>query len=152
MEIHQDDLTNPQTQALVRLHFEDLTANTPCGKGYVLALEALQVPNITVWSAWEGERICGIGALKQLDAEHGELKSMRTHPDFLRRGVAAALLESIMAEARARGLHRLSLETGRGSAFEPALKLYRRHGFCDGAAFADYQPNGFSNFLHLDLV
>jgi putative acetyltransferase len=107
--------------------------------------------NVTVWSAWNGDDICGIGALKQLDAHAGEIKSMRTHPDYLRRGVAAALLEHIVKEARARGLRRLSLETGSGPAFEPALALYRRHGFINGAAFSDYQKSDFNQFLHLEL-
>jgi putative acetyltransferase len=76
---------------------------------------------------------------------------MRTHPDFLRRGVAATLLGHIVAQARARGLVRLSLETGSGPAFEPALALYRAHGFADGEAFADYPQTAFNRFLHLPL-
>jgi putative acetyltransferase len=104
-----------------------------------------------VWSAWVDADIAGIGALKDLGGGAGEVKSMRTHPDFLRRGVAAALLEYIIAEARARGMRRLSLETGRGPAFEPALKLYRKRGFVDGEAFADYVPSDFNQFLHLEL-
>lgn len=77
---------------------------------------------------------------------------MRTHPDYLRRGVAAALLEHIIAEARARGMRRLSLETGSGPAFEPALALYRRRGFVDGEAFAPYVRSAFNQFLHLELL
>lgn len=76
---------------------------------------------------------------------------MRTHPDFLRQGAAAALLDHVIETARARGVGRLSLETGRGPAFEPALALYRRRGFADGGPFSDYVPNAFSQFLHLDL-
>ena len=76
---------------------------------------------------------------------------MRTHPDHLRRGVAAALLERIIQEARARGLRRLSLETGSGPAFEPALALYRKRGFVDGEPFADYKRSAFNQFLHLRL-
>ena len=75
----------------------------------------------------------------------------RTDPAFLRRGVAAGLLDYIIGQARERGLRRLSLETGRGPAFEPALALYRKRGFADGAAFAGYAPGDFSQFLHLDL-
>ena len=76
---------------------------------------------------------------------------MRTHPDHLRQGVAAALLEHVVTEARARGLVRLSLETGSGEAFEPALALYRRRGFVNGEPFGDYLPSAFNQFLHLDL-
>jgi len=151
MHIHQDDLSSEQTQGLLRLHLAGMHANTPAGHVFALDLSGLQAPGVTVWSAWEGDAICGIGALKQLDAETGEIKSMRTHPDCLRQGVAAAILEHIVGEARARGLQRLSLETGRGEAFEPALGLYRRRGFVDGEAFGDYARSDFNQFLHLDL-
>lgn len=152
MQIRQDDLGHPQTQALIQLHLRGMHANTPYSANvFAIGLSALKSPNVIVWTAWEGERICGICALKLLDAQSAELKSMRVHPDFLRQGVASKLLQFIVTQARARGLRRLSLETGSGPAFEPALALYRAHGFCDGGPFADYQPNGFSHFLHLDL-
>jgi len=76
---------------------------------------------------------------------------MRTHPKFLRRGIAAALLEHIIDSARAAGMVRLSLETGSGPAFEPALALYRRRGFVAGAPFAQYTRSEFNQFLHLQL-
>jgi len=104
-----------------------------------------------VWTAWVGEAIAGIAALKDLGDGTGELKSMRTHPAFLRRGVASALLEHVIAVARSRGLRRLSLETGSGPAFAPGLTLYRRRGFVDGEAFAQYQRSPFNQFLHLSL-
>jgi putative acetyltransferase len=126
-------------------------ANSPPGSVFALDLSGLQRPEVTVWSAWDGAAILGVGALRALGGGAGEIKSMRTHPDHLRRGIAARLLAHILDQARRRGLRRLSLETGRGPAFEPALALYRRTGFVDGAAFADYRPNAFSQFLHLDL-
>jgi len=92
-----------------------------------------------------------MGALKELDAAAGEIKSMRTDPAYLRRGVAAAMLEHLIAIAQERGYRRLSLETGSGTAFEPALALYRRRGFVDGAPFGDYTKSAFNQFLHLDL-
>ena len=151
LDVRVDDLSSLATQELLRLHLEGMRANTPPEHVFALDHSGLKEPGVTLWSAWDGAAICGIGALKQLDAIAGEVKSMRTHPDYLRRGVAAALLERIVAEARARGLRRLSLETGRGEAFEPALALYRRRGFVDGEAFADYKPSAFSQFLHLRL-
>ena len=107
---------------------------------------------MTLWSAWYGTAIAGMGTLKLLADGAAEIKSMRTHPDYLRRGVGGMLLDHIMSEARRCGLRRLSLETGRGPGFEPALALYRKRGFVDGAAFADYGYNDFSQFLHLDLT
>lgn len=151
LDIRVDDLSGEATRGLLRLHLAGMHANSPPGSVFALDLSGLQAPGVTVWSAWEEARIAGIGALKVLDARSGELKSMRTHPDFLRRGVAAALLEHIIAEARQRGLERLSLETGSGPAFDAALALYRRRGFKDGEPFADYERSAFNQFLHLQL-
>jgi putative acetyltransferase len=104
-----------------------------------------------VWGLWIGDTVAGIAALKDLGARSGEIKSMRTHPDYLRRGVAAALLDHIVTVARARSMRRLSLETGSGPAFELALALYRGRGFIAGDAFADYAKSAFNQFLHLSL-
>lgn len=149
--IRQDDLSGEATRALLALHLSGMHENSPPGHVFALDLSGLQAPNVTVWSAWDDDAIAGIGALKQLDARSGEVKSMRTHPQHLRKGVGAALLEHIISAARARGLTRLSLETGRGPAFEPALALYRKRGFTDGEAFGDYVRSDFNQFLHLDL-
>lgn len=151
MEIRKDDLSSAATQELLRLHLLGMHANSPPGYVFALDLSGLQAPNVTVWSAWKSERICGMAALKQLDPTSGEVKSMRTHPDYLRQGIGAALLEHVINEARDRGLRRLSLETGQGLAFEPALALYRRRGFSDGDAFAEYVRSPFNRFLHLQL-
>lgn len=150
-EIRTDDLTHPSTRALLALHLRGMQANSPPDAVFALDLSGLQLPDITVWSAWRGDLAVGVVALRQLGASQAELKSMRTHPDWLRQGVAAGLLERVVAEARARGLLRLSLETGSGPAFEPALALYRRRGFSNGEAFGDYVASPFNQFLHLDL-
>jgi putative acetyltransferase len=151
LTIRRDDLSSAATRELLALHLAGMHANSPADAVFALDLTGLQRPDVRVWSAWSGERIAGIGALKLLGDGTGEVKSMRTHPDFLRRGVAAALLEHIIGEARAGGCHRLSLETGSGPAFEPALALYRQRGFVEGAAFGDYRASAFNQFLHLAL-
>lgn len=150
-EVRLDDLSDPRSRELLRLHLEGMHANSPPGSVFALDLSGLEKADVTVWSAWQDDVIAGIGALKDLGNGTGEVKSMRTHPDFLRRGVAALLLERIIASARSRGMTRLSLETGSGDAFEPALSLYRRRGFVDGDAFSDYRRSEFNQFLHLDL-
>ena len=149
--IREDDLSDGQVQALLTLHLAGMRATSPAGSVFALDLSGLRVPEVTVWTAWDGDRLAGIAALKELGEGSGEVKSMRTHPDHLRRGVAAALLEHMIGVARARGLTRLSLETGSGAAFEPAIALYRRRGFRDGAAFGGYERSAFNQFLHLDL-
>ncbi len=151
MEIREDDLSGDRTRDLLRIHLEGMHANSPPGHVFALDLSGLKAPGVTVWSVWDAGEICGVGALKQIDDTTGELKSMRTHPRHLRKGVAALLLEHIIGIARARGLRRLSLETGSGAAFEPALALYRRRGFVDGDAFGGYERSEFNQFLHLDL-
>lgn len=150
-EIRQDDLSGAATRKLLELHLGGMRADSPPGHVFALDLTELTASNVTVWSAWRGGELAGIAALKLLPDRSGELKSMRTAPSFLRQGVGAALLRHIIDAARARDLKKLSLETGSGPAFEPALKLYRKHGFRDGGAFADYVSSDFNQFLHLDL-
>ena len=124
---------------------------SPPGHVFALDLSGLTAPDVTAWSAWDGEGIAGIAALRLLGDGGGELKSMRTHPEHLRRGVAAALLDHIIAAARTQGLRRLSLETGSGPDFEPALALYLRRGFAEGEAFGEYRATAFNRFFHLAL-
>jgi putative acetyltransferase len=126
-------------------------ASSPPGSVFALDLSGLQAPEVTVWTVHCAGRVVGVGALKTLGGGAGELKSMRTHPDHLRQGIGVFLLRHMIAEARARLFIRLSLETGSGPAFEPALALYRRHGFVDGEPFAGYERSAFNQFLHLAL-
>jgi putative acetyltransferase len=151
MRILVDDLTSPQTQALIDYHQRSMHAASPPGTSYALSLSGLQGPDVTVWTAWRGSAILGCAALKQLGPESGEIKSMRAAPGSVRTGVGEALLLHLIGEARARGYKRLSLETGSGPAFAAAIGLYRKHGFEPGAAFSDYAPSDFNQFFHLDL-
>ncbi|KQW83891.1 GNAT family N-acetyltransferase [Brevundimonas sp. Root1279] len=151
LDIRQDDLSHPSTRALLAFHLQGMQANSPADAVFALDLSGLQQPDITVWTAWRDGEAIGVVALRRLDDRQGELKSMRTHPDHLRQGVAAGLLEHVIAHARTVGLTRLSLETGSGAAFEPALALYRRRGFANGGAFGAYEASAFNQFLHLDL-
>lgn len=142
-----DDLSGAPIRALLELHFAGMLANSPPGSCHFLDFEGLNGPDVTFWSIHREADLAGCGALKMLDAMHGEIKSMRTAVDFLRQGVAARMLDHIMDEARRRGLRRLSLETGSSTAFEPAIALYRRYGFDDCVPFADYMPDPFSRFM-----
>jgi putative acetyltransferase len=152
MRIIEDDLSGPQIRALLETHFAGMLANSPEGSCHFLDFDGLKAPGVTFWSIWDGEALAGMGAIKQHDAMLGEVKSMRTHADHLRKGVAAIMLEHILGGARERKLSRLSLETGRGEAFDPAIALYRRYGFVDCPPFADYRPDPFSRFMTLELI
>jgi putative acetyltransferase len=149
--IRVDDLASEPVRDLLRLHLAGMHASSPPGSVFALDLSGLKQPSVTVWTVWRGESLAGIGALKMLGDGTAEIKSMRTHPDYLRQGVGEALLRHIMAEARARGLVRLSLETGSGPAFEPAIALYRRHGFTAGDRFSNYTKSDFNRFFHRTL-
>ncbi|MDB5448594.1 MAG: GCN5-related N-acetyltransferase [Phenylobacterium sp.] len=149
--IREDDLSGDAIRALLALHLSGMHESSPAGHVFALDLSGLQAPEVTVWSAWDGGELAGVGALKVLGGGAGELKSMRTNPRRLRQGVGAAILEHIIGEARGRGLTRLSLETGSGPAFEPAIALYRKRGFQDGGPFGDYVRSDFNQFLHLEI-
>jgi len=125
MRIVRDDLTHPDVVALIELHLRSAFENSPPGSVFALDLSGLRDPAVALWSAWDGSDLLGLGALKELDADHGELKSMRTAPAHLRRGVAAAMLDHLVEEGRARGYSRLSLETGSNEPFAPARTTKR---------------------------
>lgn len=150
-DIAVDDLTGAETQDLLRLHLAGMAADSPPGHVFALDLSGLRAPGVTVWTARAAGRVAAIAALRVMDDNTGEVKSMRTHPDFLRQGAGAALLGQVIGEARRLGLSRLSLETGSGPAFDPALALYRRRGFVAGPAFGPYEKSAFNQFLHMEL-
>jgi putative acetyltransferase len=147
MNIRTDDLSRPEVGELLLEHLDNMTLHSPPESIHALDLDAFRNPSITLWSAWEGDELLGCGALKELDATHGEIKSMRTADKHLRRGVAARLLEHILVEAGQRGYRRLSLETGSMAAFAPARALYERFGFDYCGPFADYVEDPYSVFM-----
>jgi putative acetyltransferase len=151
MIIVPGDFENTQLLALLRLHLAGMHAYSPPGSNNAFDLSGLKAPDISVYTAWRDDKLLGMAALRQLDAVTGEIKSMRTDPAHLRKGVGAALLNHMLNIARQRGYRRLSLETGSGEAFEPALALYRKNGFVSGEAFGGYDATSFNQFLHLDL-
>ena len=150
--IKPGDFGDDRVKALLTRHLEGMHANSPPGHVFALDWSGLQKPEISFYALGEDEELLGFGALKELGPRAGEIKSMRTADAHRRRGVAAAILDHIIAEARRRGYARLSLETGSGPAFEPALELYRKWGFTEGEAFGGYEKSAFNQFLHLDLI
>lgn len=151
MRIVVDDLTGPEISNLIGEHLRSMHQLSPPESIHALGLEKLRQPDITFWTVWDGAELMGCGALKELDLEHGEIKSMRTARTHLRKGVASAMLRHILDEARRRGYERVSLETGAGAAFEPARQLYARHGFVPCGPFGDYRPDPNSVFMTLEL-
>ncbi|MFY9314317.1 MAG: GNAT family N-acetyltransferase [Burkholderiales bacterium] len=138
MLIRLDDLTGPEIRALLEEHLRHMHELSPAESVHALDLTGLRKPEIAFWTVWSGSELLGCGALKELDPAHGEIKSMRTASAHRRKGVGRAMLERILAEARARRYARLSLETGAPDAFAPARRLYESFGFAYCGPFADY--------------
>jgi len=152
MKIEIDDLSRPETQAFLSEHLQSMYELSPPESVHALDLEQLREPAITFWSAWEESLLLGCGALKELDARHGEVKSMRTAVAVRRQGVARALLAHIVAAARQRSYERLSLETGSMDAFKPAQKLYESFGFEYCGPFGEYNEDPNSVFMTMRLT
>jgi putative acetyltransferase len=158
MHIVEGDLNDPRVIALVHTHLIRARAETAVGSAHALDLSGLRAPNVTFWSAWERDAhdaardtLVAIGALKRLTDDHGEVKSMHTAEAARGRGIGAALLRHVIAVAEARGMTRLSLETGSWPYFAPARALYARHGFVECPPFGDYRLDPMSVFMTLAL-
>jgi putative acetyltransferase len=151
MHIRVDDLSGPEIARLLQEHMRSMRQLSPPESVHALPLEALRQPGITFWSVWRDAELLGCGALKELDARHGEIKSMRTASRHLRKGVAARLMRHILEVAQQRAYRRLSLETGSMAAFEPARSLYARFGFQPCGPFADYVDDPNSVFMTREL-
>ncbi len=151
MNIKIGDLSGPEVIDLLAEHLQCMAEVSPPESRHALDIDGLRKPEITFWSAWEGEELAGCGALQELDAKHAEIKSMRTTKSYMKKGVASALLQHIIVEAKRRGYRRLSLETGSMGYFEPARRLYRKFSFTSCAPFANYVEDPNSVFMARDL-
>lgn len=148
MDIRLDrDLTDHRIIGLLQEHLRDMARHSPPESIHALDLDGLRRPELSFWTVWDGEELLGCGALKQLDAAHGEIKSMRTANAHRRRGVAAAMLRHLLDQAAARSYRRLSLETGSMAAFEPARRLYASFGFDFCGPFDSYVDDPNSVFM-----
>ena len=142
--IVEDDLSGAQVIELLAFHLAEMHELSPPCKVHAMPVERLREPDVTFYSAWDGERLAAVGALKDLGDGRGELKSMRAAPEYRGRGAGEAILRHLLAEARARGYSWLGLETGVPEPFLPARRLYEKHGFAECPAFGDYVSDDFS--------
>lgn len=147
MKVSIGSLTHPAVIALLEQHHQEMLQHSPPESVHALDLSALAQSSITFWCVWKDDALAGCGALKELDNAHGEIKSMRTSPSFLRQGIAKLLLDYMIREASNRGYQQLSLETGTMAAFLPAQKLYQQLGFQACPPFADYIEDPYSTFM-----
>jgi putative acetyltransferase len=151
MQIRTDNLTGPEIIDLLHEHLRCMERVSPPESRHALNLDGLRSPDITFWTIWNGPDLAGCGALKELDKQHGEIKSMRTAYAHQRKGVASQMLQHILTEAKHRGYRRLSLETGSMDYFDPARKLYASFGFTNCGPFATYRLDPNSMFMTKEL-
>jgi putative acetyltransferase len=151
MKIEIDDLSHPSIHALLDEHLRSMRETSPPESVHALDLAALRRPEITFWTAWEGDELRGCGALMALAGRQGEVKSMRTPQAHRRTGAGRALLMHIIQEARSRGYEQLLLETGSMAAFDPARRLYASAGFVEVGPFGNYREDPNSVFMRLAL-
>ena len=147
IDIRVDDLAGEATRTLIARHLDGMHDSSPPESVHALDADGLRHPAITFWSAWIDGELAGIGALKEIDAERGELKSMRVDDRFLGLGVGRAILRRIVTEAQARGMTSLWLETGATEDFVPAQRLYASEGFVPCGPFEGYAEDPFSVFM-----
>ncbi len=152
IQIVLDDLSGSPIIQLLEEHLADMYSSTPAESVHALDLEELKAPDITFWSAWQENELMGCGALKELSGgKRGEIKSMRTAAKHLRKGVASALLDNIIDEAKKRSYKQLLLETGSTKEFESARALYVRAGFVACPPFEKYKEDPNSVFMLLAI-
>ncbi len=137
----EGNFDQPEVNELLVKHFIELRAASPEGSAHVLDIPGLKDPTIKFWSLWNNEKLFGCGALKILSEEHGEFKSIRIHNNFREKGNGIKLIEHLIYEAKKLGIKRISIETGAGSFFEPARKLFKRCKFKTCKPFAHYKED-----------
>ena len=150
LKIVAGGLDDPQVIRLLGIHLTNSRAQTAPGSAHALDLAGLKSPK-SASGPWDGDDLLAIGAMKRLSHSHGEVKSMHTAGAVRRRGVGSAMLEHIIHVARNRGIRKLSLETGSWAYFQPAVALYKRHGFVECPPFGDYKLDPNSIFMTRDL-
>lgn len=151
LTIKQGGLDDARVIAMLKFHFDTNISVTPAGSAHVFDVSRLKAPDISFWSAWDGDTLMGTGALKRMDAENGEVKSMHTLVTSRRSGVGQAMVLHIIAAAQSMGLKRLWLETGSFDFFAPARALYAKHGFTECEPFVGYKPDPNSTFMMRDI-
>ena len=143
----EGNFDNPDVNKLLTKHFIELRAASPEGSAHVLDIPGLKVSSIKFWSLWEGDKIFGCGALKFLDKDHGEFKSIRIHDDFRKQDNGIKIIKHLIDEAKKLRIKRISLETGAGKYFEPARKLFKKCNFKPCEPFAHYKIDKNSIYL-----
>ena len=147
----EGNFENPEVNELLIKHFKELKSVSPEGSAHVLDIPGLKIYSIKFWSIWDKNILIGCGALKFLDKNHGEFKSIRVVDNFRKKGFGLKIIEHLIKEAKKLNINKLSLETGSGDFFIPARKLFKKVGFKECAPFAHYKKDSNSFYMSLDI-
>ena len=151
MKSIEGNFDNSDVNDLLKKHFIELRSVSPAGSTHVLDIDGLKDPSIKFWSLWEGKKLIGCGALKFLEKEHGEFKSIRVADEFRKRGIGERIINHLIEEAKKLKISKLSIETGAGEFFLPARKLFSKFGFKTCPPFAHYKDDPNSCYYTLNL-
>ena len=149
MKSIEGNFDNPEVNELLINHFIELSSVSPIDKGHVLDIPGLKNLKIKFWSLWENDELIGCGALKFLDKEHGELKSIRVADKFRRKGNGIKVINHLIDKAKKLNIKKISLETGTGNFFVPARKLFDKCGFKICEPFAHYKKDLDAHYMSL---
>ena len=151
MKSIENNFDDPQVNELLTKHFIELRSVSPEGSTHVLDIPGLKDPSIKFWSLWENNKLVGCGALKFLEKNHGEFKSIRVADEFKKRGAGERIINHLIEEAKKLKISKLSIETGAGEFFLPARKLFSKFGFKKCPPFAHYKDDPNSCYYTLNL-
>ena len=151
MKSIENNFDEPQVNELLTKHFIELRTVSPPGSTHVLDIPGLKDSTIRFWSLWDGENLVGCGALKILEKEHGEFKSIRVADKFRKNGMGEKIISHLIDQAKQIGIKKLSIETGYGDFFAPARKLFKKFGFKECEPFAHYKPDPNSCYYSLNI-
>tara|TARA_B100001750_G_C15196056_1_gene441232 strand:+ start:205 stop:669 length:465 start_codon:yes stop_codon:yes gene_type:complete len=151
MKSIEGNFDNSEVDKLLRKHFIELRSVSPPGSTHVLDIDGLKDPSIKFWSLWENEKIVGCGALKFLNENHGEFKSIRVVDQYRRKGYGQKIITHLIGEAKKLNIEKISIETGSGKFFKSARKLFKKFGFKKCEPFAHYKIDSNSCYMNLEI-
>ena len=151
MKSIEGNFDNSEVNDLLNKHFLELRSVSPAGSTHVLDIDGLKDQSIKFWSLWENDELIGCGALKFLDDNHGEFKSIRIADKFRKNGLGTKIIDHLINEAKKLNIKKISVETGSGDFFLPARKLFKKCGFASCKPFAHYKKDPNSCYFYLDI-
>ena len=152
MKSIEGNFDNQEVDQLLKKHFIELRSVSPAGSTHVLDIDGLKDPSIKFWSLWENEKLMGCGALKFLNENHGEFKSIRVADLYRGKGYGEKIITYLIQKSKKLNIKRISIETGSGEFFKSARKLFKKFGFKECKPFGHYKIDSNSCYMTLSIL